>query len=70
MDYQIQVGDCLEVLRQMPDESVQCCITSPPYYGLRQYFFDGAVQLKSEISDSDRELVLIELRRIGVEPKY
>ena len=29
--------DALEVLRGMPAESVQCCITSPPYYGLRDY---------------------------------
>lgn len=30
-------GDCLEVLRTLPDESVNCCVTSPPYYGLRDY---------------------------------
>lgn len=30
-------GDALEVLRGMPAESVQCCVTSPPYYGLRDY---------------------------------
>ena len=30
-------GDCREVLRRMPAESVHCCITSPPYWGLRQY---------------------------------
>lgn len=30
-------GDCLEVLKTLPDESVDCCITSPPYYGLRDY---------------------------------
>jgi DNA modification methylase len=33
----IKIGDCLEVLKKMPDESVHCCITSPPYYGLRSY---------------------------------
>jgi DNA modification methylase len=31
------LGDCLEVLKTLPDESVHCCITSPPYYGLRDY---------------------------------
>lgn len=31
------VGDCLEMLKTLPDESVNCCITSPPYYGLRDY---------------------------------
>lgn len=30
-------GDCLDVLRRMPDESIQCCVTSPPYWGLRDY---------------------------------
>lgn len=30
-------GDCLEVLKTLPDKSVDCCITSPPYYGLRDY---------------------------------
>ena len=30
-------GDCLKSLREMPDNSVNCCITSPPYYGLRDY---------------------------------
>jgi predicted methyltransferase len=30
-------GDCLNVLKTLPDQSVQCCVTSPPYYGLRDY---------------------------------
>ena len=30
-------GDCLELLPTIPDESVQCCVTSPPYWGLRDY---------------------------------
>jgi DNA modification methylase len=33
----IHQGDALTVLRTLPDESVQCCITSPPYWGLRDY---------------------------------
>lgn len=33
----IILGDCLEVMRGWPDESVQCCVTSPPYWGLRDY---------------------------------
>lgn len=31
------VGDCLDGLRAMPDQFVHCCVTSPPYYGLRDY---------------------------------
>lgn len=30
-------GDVRETLKQLPDKSVRCCITSPPYYGLRDY---------------------------------
>ena len=30
-------GDCLETLKTIPDEIVDCCVTSPPYYGLRDY---------------------------------
>jgi len=43
----IHNGDCLEVLRTLPDESVQCCVTSPPYWGLRDYGHDGQIGLES-----------------------
>lgn len=33
----IHVGDCLQLLKQIPDNTVDCCVTSPPYYGLRNY---------------------------------
>ena len=33
----IITGDCLEKLKELPDESIDCCITSPPYFGLRDY---------------------------------
>ncbi len=36
-DFQLHVGDALEVLQAMPAESVHCCVTSPPYWGLRDY---------------------------------
>ncbi|MDH3595787.1 MAG: DNA methyltransferase, partial [Rhodospirillales bacterium] len=37
MTVQILTGDALEQLRGLPAGSVQCCVTSPPYYGLRDY---------------------------------
>lgn len=37
MSIQIIQGDCREKLKELPAESVDCCITSPPYYGLRDY---------------------------------
>ena len=33
----LYLGDVLESLKQFPDNFVQCCITSPPYWGLRRY---------------------------------
>jgi DNA modification methylase len=33
----IHIGDCLQTLKELPDRSVDCIITSPPYYGLRDY---------------------------------
>lgn len=37
MNADIRIGDVRERLAEMPDGSVQCCITSPPYWGLRDY---------------------------------
>lgn len=39
-------GDCLEVLRGMPAQSVHCCVTSPPYFGLRDYGHTGQIGLE------------------------
>lgn len=36
-------GDALTILKTMPDESVNCCVTSPPYYALRDYGVDGQI---------------------------
>ncbi|MCQ3926432.1 MAG: site-specific DNA-methyltransferase [Candidatus Jettenia sp.] len=36
-DLQIFTGDCRKILPALPAESVQCCVTSPPYWGLRDY---------------------------------
>jgi site-specific DNA-methyltransferase (adenine-specific) len=44
--WEIRQGDALKRLREMPDESVQCCVTSPPYWGLRDYGVDGQLGLE------------------------
>tara|TARA_B100001094_G_scaffold194362_2_gene188253 strand:- start:3820 stop:4908 length:1089 start_codon:yes stop_codon:yes gene_type:complete len=33
----IHIGDCRDVLKNLSDKSVNCCVTSPPYWGLRDY---------------------------------
>lgn len=44
--FEIRCGDALELLRQMPDDSVHCCVTSPPYWGLRDYRIAGLGRLR------------------------
>ena len=43
----ILIGDCLEVLRGLPDGMAQTCVTSPPYYGLRDYGCAGQIGLEA-----------------------
>lgn len=42
----IYTGDALKVLRTLPDNSADCCVTSPPYYGLRDYGVAGQIGLE------------------------
>jgi site-specific DNA-methyltransferase (cytosine-N4-specific) len=35
--YKLLCGDVITVLKTLADQSTQCCVTSPPYYGLRDY---------------------------------
>ena len=53
----IYQGDSLEVLKTFPDESIDCCITSPPYYGLRDYGVDKQIGLEETPEDYIRKLV-------------
>lgn len=46
MTVRILVGDCRSVLKTIPDESVNCCVTSPPYWGLRDYGHPGQMGLE------------------------
>jgi DNA modification methylase len=66
MSFEIKQGDALSVLREMPDESVQTCVTSPPYYGLRDYGIDGQIGLESTPQEFIDKLIEIfcEVRRI------
>jgi DNA modification methylase len=59
-------GDCLDVLRSMPDESVQCCVTSPPYWGLRDYGVEGQLGLEKtpELYVAKMVEVFREVRRV------
>ncbi len=54
---QIICGDCLEVMRDMPDEFVNCCVTSPPYWGLRDYGVDGQLGLEESLEEFVAKMV-------------
>jgi DNA modification methylase len=59
-------GDCLQVLKGMDDKSVQMCVTSPPYYGLRNYGVEGQIGLESTPDEYVAKLVAVfhEVKRV------
>ena len=54
-------GDCLGALREMPSERIHCCVTSPPYWGLRDYGVNG--QLGTERTPDEYVARLVEIFR-------
>lgn len=62
----IQHGDCRELLREMPAASVRCCITSPPYWGLRDYGHAGQLGLERTPEEYVSRMVEVfrEVRRV------
>lgn len=58
-------GDTRDLLKNLPDESVHCCVTSPPYWGLRDYGVDGQIGLEKTPEEFVESMVLLfrEVRR-------
>ena len=58
--------DALYALRELPDESVHCCVTSPPYYALRDYGLDAQIGREDTPEEYIERLVAVfrELRRV------
>lgn len=58
--------DCLTGLRTLPDKSVNCCVTSPPYYGLRDYGVAGQLGLEDTPEEYVAKMaeVFEEVRRV------
>jgi site-specific DNA-methyltransferase (cytosine-N4-specific) len=59
-------GDCLDVLRRMPDGIANTCVTSPPYFGLRDYGHPGQIGLEQTPDEFVAKLVEVfrEVRRV------
>lgn len=64
--YKFINGDSLTVLRTMESESVNCVVTSPPYYGLRDYGVDGQIGLEETPEEYIQRLVDVfhEVKRV------
>ena len=63
---EIICGDALEVLKTLPSESIDCCITSPPYFNLRNYNVTGQIGLETTYQEFIEKLlsVFLEVKRI------
>ena len=61
--YRLILGDNRQTMKEIPDGSVDCVVTSPPYFGLRSYFPD-VVRPKQDCPD----WVIVELEKLGVLP--
>ena len=64
--WKISIGDTLRVLRRLPDASVHCCVTSPPYWGLRDYGVEGQIGLEPTPAAYVEKMVAVfrEVRRV------
>lgn len=65
-DFTLWNGDVRDVLKSLPDESVHCALTSPPFYALRDYGVDGQIGLEASPDEWAAELVAVfrEVRRV------
>jgi DNA modification methylase len=63
--YQLLQGNCLSLLRSLPDNIIQCCITSPPYWGLRSY--GTAPQIWGGAADCQHDWAQTAPRRLRTE---
>lgn len=66
MSVRIIIGDAREQLKLLPDESVHCCVTSPPYFGLRDYGVAGQIGLEHtpELFVDEMVALFREVRRV------
>jgi DNA modification methylase len=66
MNYRILQGDARDRLRDLPDGSVRTCVTSPPYWGLRDYGVPGQLGLEATPDEFVVNLVAVfrEVRRV------
>ena len=57
-------GCCLQRLAELPESSVHCCVTSPPYWGLRDYGAAGQIGLEASVEEYVARMVEVTIRCI------
>lgn len=58
-DVELIVGDARKVLASFPDDHFQCVVTSPPYWGLRDYGIEGQIGAETKVDDYIADLVAL-----------
>ena len=63
---EIVCGDCKDIMATWPEKSINCCVTSPPYWGLRDYGVDGQLGLEKTPEEYVAKMVAVfaEVKRV------
>ena len=66
MEFKLYCGDVIQQLHGLPDKSINTCVTSPPYYGLRDYGIDNQIGLEETPEEYINKLVEVfrEVKRV------
>jgi len=66
LNWEIKEGNCIDVLRGIEDNSIDCVVTSPPYWGLRDYGIEGQLGLEDNPYDYINNMVVVfdEVKRV------
>lgn len=59
--------NCVDGLKLLEPDSINCVVTSPPYFGLRQYF-GNYLKLKDNLTEKEKIFVLSELKKRNIHP--
>ncbi|TFY86709.1 site-specific DNA-methyltransferase [Pseudomonas kairouanensis] len=64
--HRVLIGDCIESMRTLQDQSINTCVTSPPYFGLRDYGMAGQIGLEETPAEFVSRLVDVfrEVKRV------
>lgn len=67
-NFNLHTGDCRKILSNLPAGSIRTCVTSPPYWGLRDYGIDTQIGLEQSPDDYVTSIVEVfrEIKRVAL----